>query len=169
MDKNNYIKVAKIIVSHGIRGEFKIKFSEDFKQIFIQNPKIGFFINSKDAIFDRMNLKFSSIKQNSCVGSSSNICSRNESDELKGHDIFCLKSELPSLSEDEFYYSDLKNMEVLVDGEVYGIISAVLNFGAGDIIEVKKTDGEIIMLPFKKDIFISITNDKVVAKLPNFT
>jgi len=168
MNKNNYIKVAKIIASHGIKGQFKIRFSEDFRNVFTNKSSNDFFINTSDSALEKIDLQLSSIKQNSCIGSCIKIVSRNESDMLKGKEIFCLKTNLPKLTEDEFYYSDLENKEVLVDGAVYGIIRAVLNFGAGDIIEINKLDGEIIMLPFKKDIFISVSSDKIVAKIPNF-
>src|SRR5437762_3519643 len=59
------------------------------------------------------------------------ITDRTQAERLKGTKLFCLRSSLPQLSEEEFYIEDLKNLEV-VDGDLNAIgkIINIFNFGA---------------------------------------
>ena len=56
--------------------------------------------------------------------------------------------------EDEFYHADLIGLDArLADGTVLGTVTAVPNFGAGDLLEIKRADtGESVYLPFTKAV-----------------
>ncbi|MEC9110449.1 MAG: PRC-barrel domain-containing protein, partial [Pseudomonadota bacterium] len=58
---------------------------------------------------------------------------------------------LPSLDEDEFYFSDLLDLAVVTDtGDPVGRVCAVENFGATDIVEIEKPDGKKFMVPLTR-------------------
>ena len=63
---------------------------------------------------------------------------RNEAETWVGSDIFIKKSQLPSLSKDEYYWSDLIGLEVTTtEGVKLGAIDHMLETGANDVLVVK--------------------------------
>jgi len=51
----------------------------------------------------------------------------------------------------EFYHSDLIGLRAqLDDGTEVGKVGAVLNYGGGDILEVRAEGGETFLFPFKR-------------------
>ncbi|MEO1189755.1 MAG: ribosome maturation factor RimM, partial [Pseudomonadota bacterium] len=60
------------------------------------------------------------------------------------------KSALPEPEEDEFYIEDLVGLDVFIGGdEKIGRVKAVLNHGAGDLIEIQRqTRGKPVLVPF---------------------
>lgn len=89
------------------------------------------------------------------------ISTREQADALKNQKIFVKKAQLPLLnSEDEYYYVDLVGLRVLGrDDQELGWIVAVHNFGAGDILEVKREgdNKETVLLPFTKEFFPEVS------------
>src|SRR5262249_37716821 len=77
---------------------------------------------------------------------------RNAAEALNGAELFVERTALPDeLEEEEFYHTDLVGMEVLDEhGNRLGKVSAVQNFGAGDIIEVKGPAISGALIPFTK-------------------
>jgi len=66
-------------------------------------------------------------------------------------DIYLPREALPPPDEEEFYVADLIGMDaVLVSGEAFGRVRDVLNYGAGDILEIQQMDGQIALVPFTK-------------------
>ncbi|WP_227651399.1 ribosome maturation factor RimM, partial [Klebsiella pneumoniae] len=63
---------------------------------------------------------------------------RNMAEALNGTTLFIDRSQLPEeLEEDEFYYADLIGLDAIdTAGNPYGKVSAMFNFGGGDLIEL---------------------------------
>jgi 16S rRNA processing protein RimM len=58
---------------------------------------------------------------------------------------------LPPIEDDEtFYYADLIGLSAVTpDGAALGTVTAIHNFGAGDLVEIKpEGGGEPLMVPF---------------------
>ena len=98
------------------------------------------------------------------------INDRTEAEKLKGQEIFIEKTQLKDLNEDEWYHQDLIGLKVeTLEGKKLGIIKAIYNFGAGDILEIKLTNNKIEMIPFNKDFVLDIIlNDKVIISDMDF-
>ncbi|MBV7408001.1 ribosome maturation factor RimM [Maritimibacter sp. DP1N21-5] len=65
------------------------------------------------------------------------VRSKEEADALKGVKLFADRDALPSLPDDEFYHADLIGLTVVdTGGAEVGRVSAVLNHGAGDLLEI---------------------------------
>lgn len=165
---NNLIKVAKIVAPHGIKGEVKLFISPDFIDIFKDN-NFQFYIENSDCKTIPVKIKIRSMNNKSIIAKIDNVSSRNESDLLKGKFVLAIKEDLKEMSEEEFLYSELIGLDVIFKDQIYGKIINILNFGAGDLVEIEKTNREKELLPFKKEIFIEIFSDKVIINLPNYT
>ncbi|MCL4155410.1 UNVERIFIED_CONTAM: hypothetical protein GTU68_057188 [Idotea baltica] len=76
-------------------------------------------------------------------------------DALRGAELYINRSKLPKIEEnDRFYFEDLIGLLTKdQNGEVFGKVDGVFNFGAGDIIEVDlKAEKGNRMYPFSDQI-----------------
>ena len=79
------------------------------------------------------------------------------------------RASLPDLATDELYHADLLGAAVFhEDGTSLGVVVALYNFGAGEIIEVKPASGTSIMFPFAGEsvVVVDIPNRRVVLAPP---
>ncbi|ABY72439.1 ribosome maturation factor RimM [Rickettsia rickettsii] len=153
----NLILVGVIKSCHGIKGHVMLKsFTDPATKILERN-----LVNESGA-----NIYIKLISQNAkgeLICTFNDIATRNEAEHLKGYKIFCLRASLPELEEDEFYIADLTHLPVLnQDHKEIGKIKNILNFGAGDIIEIEFSDQTTELLPFNKEFFPIITKDYVI-------
>lgn len=100
----------------------------------------------------------------------SGVATKDEADALKGTGLFVDRAKLPSLPDDEFYYSDLIGLAVHdTGGAVLGRVVAVHNHGAGDLIEVQPEGPRpAILLPFTKAIVptVDLSARRVIVDMP---
>jgi 16S rRNA processing protein RimM len=68
---------------------------------------------------------------------------------LRGVELYVSREQLPKLvQEDDFYYADLIGLKVVsAEGERLGDVTAVHNFGAGDLLEINGS-----FYPFTKQV-----------------
>lgn len=77
------------------------------------------------------------------------IRDRDAAERLKGQKLHVARATLPEPDDEVYYHADLIGLEVRrEDGAAVGRIAAVLDFGAGDLLEVRLHTGETVMLPF---------------------
>tara|TARA_R110000824_G_scaffold118960_10_gene271774 strand:- start:29949 stop:30389 length:441 start_codon:yes stop_codon:yes gene_type:complete len=72
------------------------------------------------------------------------VSDRDKAEALRGTELYVDRSALPEVDEDEegYYHADLIGLQAQgADGRVYGRVSAVHNFGAGDLLEIACPDG----------------------------
>ena len=94
-------------------------------------------------------LKRHGVTDKCVIASIDGISDRNQAELLKGTELFAPASSQKSTRE------QLTGLEArLVDGNVYGRVSGVYNFGAGDIIEIDLASGGSEMIPLNEN-FIS--------------
>ncbi len=90
-----------------------------------------------------------------------------EAERLKGGVIKVARADAIPLSDDEYYFSDLYNMEVfLEDGTRFGVLHDILETGANDVYIVK-TDDKDVLIPAIKDciIRVSVAENKMTIRL----
>ena len=132
-----FIQVGVIVGVHGIRGEVKVR-------LLIEN----YALLEGGILLDKSGTPLFSIKitgklKDAVIAKIGNISDRNSAETLKGKELFIPASALPEIGEDEFYHSQLIGLEARnSNGEIIGKISNILNFGAGDIVEIELISGE---------------------------
>ncbi len=89
------------------------------------------------------------------------VTTREAAAALSGLEIFARRDQLPTPSEDEFYYDDLVGLDAFdAAGRRLGAIASVSNYGAGDILEIApEGGGETLLLPFTRGIAPTIDFD----------
>jgi 16S rRNA processing protein RimM len=98
------------------------------------------------------------------------IKNREAAEALRGVELFVDRDVLPDAKdEDDFYYADLIGLTaVLPDGGVYGIVKAMHDFGAGDMIELSLDGSGNIILPFTKVVVpeVDMAKGRIVVDPP---
>lgn len=156
-DISKSILMAIIGSAHGTSGEVRIK-------SFTKNPvALGDYglLHDKDGKFYR--IESFRLKKSMVITRFSGINNRSSAETLNGTALFIERTQLPdNLGEDEFYQNDLLGFTAFdaVNQRVVGYISAFLNFGGGDLIELAMKDRRKQLIPFSKaaipDIDMSI-------------
>lgn len=96
---------------------------------------------------------------------------REQADALRGRRLFVPREVLPPTDPDDFYLVDLIGLGIVDrDGGALGIVRAVVNFGAGDLIEVDPGQGRSTWyLPFTRDAApeVDLATGRIIAVPPN--
>src|SRR5262249_31792169 len=150
--------------AHGIRGEVKLRsFTADPQAIAAYGPLLA----SSGERFEIARLK---VQKDGFIATLKGVSDRNKAETLKGVELFVLRRQLPEPEQDEVYIHDLIGAKVVKkSGATFGTIVAVPNFGAGDLIEIRR-DGaeETVLVPFAQDYVpvIDLAKREVVIDLP---
>lgn len=79
------------------------------------------------------------------------VGTREQAEALKGTRLYAPRDRLPVLPEDEFYHADLIGLDVVdTGGAELGTIRAVLDHGAGDLIEIARAGRAPVLVPFTR-------------------
>jgi 16S rRNA processing protein RimM len=86
---------------------------------------------------------------------------------IRGLYLFIDETKLPSLDNDEFYHFELQGMEVFSDNnEKIGVVENVYNFPTVDSLEVRRKNGDLIMVPLTENSVLKIDSkqNKIMVK-----
>ncbi len=126
------VTLAVAIGAHGVTGEVRLK-------LFGEGPESLKFYKGFDAAGRVLTLKSIRPGPNGAVARFAEIADRSAAEALRGTELTVPRSAMPALGEGEYYHVDLIDVPcVSSEGEVLGVIVAVENFGAGDIIEIER-------------------------------
>ena len=79
------------------------------------------------------------------------VATREAAEALKGTRLYAPRDRLPALADDEFYHADLIGLAVVdTGGAPLGTVRAVLDHGAGDILEIARPGAPDLLLPFTR-------------------
>jgi len=161
---NEDVLLAVIIGVQGLKGAVKAK-------IFTATPKA---LPNYGPLHDARGRAFTITdfrpgKAGEAVLSLAGVVSREEAESLKGTELYVARSKLPPTAPDEFYHADLIGLEAQDgEGRVLGKVAAIHNFGAGDVIEIARPDGDSILLSFTADNVpvIDIALGRILVAVP---
>ena len=145
-DQVQQVCLGVVISAHGTKGEVNVRSDSGTPE--------GLAAYGAFSDEDGKTLKVAAMRQGpkGPVLRFAGVADRNSAEALKGTRLFVGRDQLPDLESEEYYHSDLVGMAVKIQGKVVGKVTAVHNFGAGDIIEVARTGRKSVMLPFTREI-----------------
>jgi len=98
------------------------------------------------------------------------ITDRAAAERLRNTDLYVARERLPAPEPEEFYYADLIGLRAEDNaGKTIGVVVAVHNFGAGDILEIAPAGGgDTVMLPFSTAAVpnVEIAAGRIVVDMP---
>ncbi len=98
------------------------------------------------------------------------VTDRSGAENLKGTHLYMGRDSLPELVSEEFYHTDLVGMRATSEnGENFGTVAAVHDFGAGDILEIDRDHKASLFIPFSRDMvpLVDIENNSLVLIAPS--
>jgi 16S rRNA processing protein RimM len=156
--------VGAIGGAFGVRGEVRLKsFCAIPADIASYGP-----LYAEDG--RRFEVKLTGQTSNGLSARLSGVTTKDEADALRGLSLYAPREALPSLPDDEFYHADLIGLEVFdTGGTPLGRVKAVLNHGAGDILELHLPGAAgTRLLPFTKAAVptVDLAARRIVADPP---
>lgn len=142
----NPIQMAVIGAPHGVRGELRVKtFTADPLALGDYGP-----LHAADGrVFEIVDIRPANTV---VVVRFKGVSDRNAAEALNGTELFIERSALPDDGdEDDFYHADLIGLEVRDEtGNRIGKVTAVQNFGGGDILEITHLGKKGVSIPFTR-------------------
>ena len=140
------IALAAVAGAHGIKGELRLKLFGD---------GLGTLKELKTVEVAGSPLRLLSVRVSGkgAVARFEGVSDRGAAESLRGSLIEIDRETLPSIEEDEYYHADLIGLPCVDgDGAPIGVVVAVENFGASDLLEIELPDGKKSLIPFKPGI-----------------
>ncbi|MEL6298208.1 MAG: ribosome maturation factor RimM [Pseudomonadota bacterium] len=136
-DEAARVLLGVISTVHGVRGEVIVRsYCEVPEDIASYGP-----LTSSDGR-RTFPLTIRGATKKGLIARISGIGDRNAADALRGTELYVARDLLPEPDDDEVYHADLVGLTVNdQDGKQLGQVVAIQNFGAGDLIEYRRTDG----------------------------
>jgi len=140
------ICVAQIGAAHGIRGEVRLRsFTGEPMAVTAYGP-----LESEDGT-QRFTIKALRPVKDHFVARLAGIDDRNAAERLTGLKLYVSRERLPPVEDEEtFYHADLIGLAAVTPGGApLGTVTAIHNFGAGDLVEIRpQGGGATLMVPF---------------------
>ena len=145
--------------AHGVRGLVRVKsFAEDEEALASYGPL-------EDDGGDRVALTLVGRAKGALLARIEGVGDRDTARALRGTRLLVSRDALPPAGDGEYYHADLIGLRVVhVDGPEIGIVVAVHDFGAGDLIDVRLIDStRTVLLPFAGRTVLEV--DKAAGRL----
>jgi 16S rRNA processing protein RimM len=158
--------VGAVTGSFGVRGEARIKSFcadptaiGDYGPLSTEDGKRQFTLTITRPVKGGFAVRLSGVK------------TKEEADALRGTRLFAPRDALPALPDDEFYHADLIGLSAVdTGGEELGQVHAVLNHGAGDLLELRKRGRKgTVLVPFTLEIVptVDLAAGRIVIDPPD--
>ena len=141
-DSGSLITLAVITGAHGVTGEVRLKlFGEGLESV---KPHKSFNTG-------RLTLKkVRGDNKGGAIARFAEIADRSAAERLRGTTLTVPRNALPPLDEGEYYHTDLIGLAAVSHtGEALGEVVDVQNYGAGDVIEIRRPNGKTFMVPMR--------------------
>lgn len=152
--RSQRIFLGQIGAAHGIKGQVRIA-------THTQDPEAIGDYGPLETDRPGLNITLTKVRlqKNVVIAHIKGISDRTAAEQLNGVSLFIDRDKLPAPEdEDDFYHADLIGLDARLDsGVTIGKVSAVPNFGAGDLIEVRDPQsGDTYLYPFTKAVVPSV-------------
>ena len=136
------ILVAKIVNTHGVRGEVKAIHYTD-GEVFFKKVKT---LYKKDGTPLKINgWRF---QKGSVLLKIDTIDTMNDAERLKMTELYAKKEDLPKLPNGEYYFFELIGLKgILPDGEQFGTVTDVIENNASNLLEFTRDNSTKVLVP----------------------
>ncbi len=158
----NLISIGKILGFHGIKGEVKLGYTKGRESTLTATKSV--FVKGKDGLTElhiesiRFHKTFALIKYKE-------FNSINDVEQFKGLHVYTNKKQIEkSLEDDEYLVSDLAGLKAFdKNGNYLGVICAVGENKATNVISLEDDNKKVHLIPFVKDLVpvIDLKNNEI--------
>lgn len=161
----NRVIVGTIGGAFGVQGEVRLKsFCADPQAIVDYAP-----LYTEDGMVFAQLVLTGQLK-NGFTARVDGVISKEDADLMRNVDLYADRAVMPSLPDDEYYYTDLIGLTVVdTGGTVLGTVKNVMDHGAGDLLEIiMPGQSDTILLPFTQAAVptVDLTAKRIVVDPP---
>ncbi len=152
MHENRFIALARVASPHGVSGRVKLKLFTESVESFTQHLPHLTYENG-----EKLTLKITGEAGGMMIAAIESVTNRTQAEQIGGSLLGVSRAHLPETQEFSYYVEDLIGLALTrADGSDFGRITAVENFGSGDIVSIQTVLGEELMLPLTHQNFPEI-------------
>ena len=160
------IVLARIGAAHGVRGEVRLKlYGSDPAALTAHGP-----LTTEDGReIAVLSTRPAGGASDMLVAKLKGVTDRTAAEGLNGLELGLPRDRLPLPGEDDFYHADLIGLAVETLGGVrIGMVVAVPNYGAGDLLEIAPARGPTVLVPFTRAVVpvVDLVQGRVVIDPP---
>jgi 16S rRNA processing protein RimM len=140
------VALAAVAGAHGVKGELRLKLFADSVESLARHSRL--YVGGRE-------VALRDIKDGgkTAIARFEGISDRTAAEALRGELVEIDREALPPLEDGEYYHADLIGVPCVDQGgKALGTVVAVENFGAGDLLEVERTNGQRSLIPFREPI-----------------
>ncbi|MEI3606663.1 ribosome maturation factor RimM [Pseudogracilibacillus sp. SE30717A] len=158
--------IGKIINTHGIKGEVKVKQISDFPERF----KLGSTVYLTNHDDELITLKIAGMRLHKgfLLLQFEGYESINDVEHLKGVELKIKEEQQEPLGENEYYYHQIIGCNVVTtEGEEIGIIESILSPGANDVWVIRGKNNQEILIPYIEPVVkdVNVEGKQVIIEL----
>lgn len=137
------ITLAAVAGAHGVGGEVRLKlFTQSLdslkRQKLVEIDGVGFALASVRA------------GGQGAIARLDGVATREAAEALRGKLLTVDRAALPPLADGEYYHADIIGLACVgADGEPLGTVTAIDDYGAGQVIEIETLSGGRALVPFR--------------------
>lgn len=156
----NYIEVGKIVNTHALKGEVKIKSYSNMDRF---NKGNILYLGESHI---EVRIKTHRVKDNFDYVVFENYEDINLIEPYKNKLLYIKETDLEELEEDEYYIKDLIGLKVYNEDKVYiGTVKNVSEYPANFMLEVLKENGKIALIPFRKEFVLEVKDVIIIHEI----
>ncbi len=161
--RKDLVLIGRITGAHGIKGEVKLQsFAAEPEAIASYGPlRTG---RDETIKIDRLRPQ-----KQGFIATLKGVGDRNRAEALSGAELYIDRASLPAPGEDESYIHDLVGLSVVSrDGSAFGKVADVVNYGAGDLLDIARAGAANLLVPFS-DAFVpdvDVAKGRLTIDLP---
>lgn len=151
--------------AHGVRGEVKVK-------TFTADPRalVRYGVLSDAPGKRSFKLAMRGTARGLAIARIDGVDTRDAAEALKGVELWVPRDKLPKARRGEFYIADLVGLAAVTEaGETIGRVLRVLNYGAGDVLEIERPGADTLLLPFAAPMVgeVDVAGGRVLVSPPD--
>jgi 16S rRNA processing protein RimM len=157
------VLIGRITGAHGIKGEVKL-------QSFTAEPgAIARYGRLRTDRGETIEIERLRSQKQGFIATLKGVDDRNRAEALAGVELYIDRASLPEPGEDESYIHDLTGLSVVSrDGSIFGTVADVVNYGAGDLLDIARAGEANVLVPFS-DAFVpevDVSRGRLTIDLP---
>ena len=164
-EQDRHVLLGRIKAAHGVRGDVVIEsYTDEPADIAAYGPL------ATEGGVRRLEVAVVRVTPKGVIARIAGISDRTSAEALKGQALYVERAHLPTPSEGEFYRADFAGLSAEdPQGHAVGTVVALVNYGAGDLLELRLAGKrDTLLIPFT-DAFVPVVDirgGRLVVDLP---
>ncbi|MCI8633682.1 MAG: 16S rRNA processing protein RimM [Lachnospiraceae bacterium] len=159
---SSWFRVGIVSSAHGIKGAVKVFPTTEDPQRFLALKSVHYSATEEDRDIQReLSIERVQFFKNLVILSFKEVKDRNEAEAMRGGCLWISDEEALPLAEDEFYIRDFMGATVKEEsGELLGEVEDILFTGSNEVLCVRETSGNELLIPVIHECIVSMDAEK---------